>query len=178
VTDEPPEALVDAEAERRVRDLSNRLAQQGASVEQYLEATGQEPGQLVASMKEQAVSAVKADLGLRAVAEAEGLDVDDEELEAEIGRLAVRFGQKPAALRRELERGDGLQAVRSDLKKGKALEWLVEHAEVVDEEGQPVDRALLEPETTEPQDEEPTPEPEAVTDQVEATADPDEELAT
>ena len=84
----------------------------------------------------------------------------------------------PAALRRELERGDGLQAVRSDLKKGKALEWLVEHAEVVDEEGRAVDRSLLEPEATDVQDEETGPDPEAASDLVEAPADPDEEQAT
>jgi trigger factor len=176
VEEEPPEALVNAETERRLRDLSGRLAQQGASVEQYLEATGQGAQELVDSLKEQAVSAVKADLGLRAVAEAQGIEVDDDEVEAEVGRLAVRFGQKPAAVRRELERGDGLQAVRSDLKKGKALEWLVEHAEVVDEEGRAVDRSLLEPETEE-QDEEPGPDPEAAT-TAGAPADPDEEQAT
>jgi trigger factor len=174
---EPPEALVNAEVERRLRDLTGRLAQQGATVEQYLEATGQDPQELIGSFTEQAASAVKADLGLRAVAEAQDVDVTDDEVEAEVARLAVRFGQKPAALRRELERGDGLQAVRSDLKKGKALEWLVEHAEVVDEEGRAVDRSLLEPETTEEQDEEPGPEPEAAS-VAETPADPDEEQAT
>jgi trigger factor len=121
VEEEPPEALVNAETERRLRELSGRLSQQGASIEQYLEATGQEAQELVGSLKEQAVAAVKADLGLRAVAEAQEIEVTDEDVDAEIERLAARFGEKPAALRRELERGVGLQAVRSDLKKGKAL---------------------------------------------------------
>ena len=177
VEEDVPEALVNAETERRLRELSGRLSQQGATIEQYLEATGQEGQQLVDSLKEQAVSAVKADLALRAVAEAEEIDVTDDDVESEIARLAVRFGEKPAALRRELERGDGLQAVRSDLKKGKALEWLVEHAEVVDEEGRAVDRSLLEPEATAPEDEEPGPEPEAAS-VAETPADPDEEQAT
>jgi trigger factor len=172
-----PEALVNAETERRLRELSGRLSQQGATIEQYLEATGQEGQELVDSLKEQAVSAVKADLALRAVAEAQDIEVTDDEVEAEIARLAVRFGEKPAALRRELERGDGLQAVRSDLKKGKALEWLVEHAEVVDEEGRAVDRSLLEPEAAASQDEEPGPDPEAAS-VAETPADPDEEQAT
>ena len=38
-----------------------------------------------------------------------------------------------------------MPAVRSDVKKAKALEWLVEHVEVVDEEGHPIDRADLQP---------------------------------
>ncbi len=52
---------------------------------------------------------------------------------------------------------------------------LVEHAEVVDEEGRAVDRSLLEPEATASQDEEPEPEAASV---AETPADPDEEQAT
>ncbi len=45
-------------------------------------------------------------------------------------------------MRRELERGGVLEAVRSDIARGKALQFLVDHAEVVDEEGNPVDIAI------------------------------------
>jgi hypothetical protein len=38
-----------------------------------------------------------------------------------------------------------MPAVRSDWKKSRALDWLLEHVEIVDEEGQPVDRSLLDP---------------------------------
>ena len=51
--------------------------------------------------------------------------------------------QKPKALRRALERNEQMPAVSSDLRKGKALAWLIEHVEVVDEEGNPVDRGVL-----------------------------------
>ena len=44
-----------------------------------------------------------------------------------------------------------MPAVRSDWKKSKALEWLVDHVEVVDPDGQPIDRALLEPDLDQPQ---------------------------
>ena len=76
-------------------------------------------------------------------------------MEAEIARLAERLGEKPAALRRRLDRGDQLPAVRSDIRKGKALEWLVDHVEIVDEEGRPVDRALLVPPNLEAPNSEP-----------------------
>jgi hypothetical protein len=49
-------------------------------------------------------------------------------------------------VRHNLEHGDQLPAVRSDVKKTKALEWLVEHVELVDSEGNVVDRSLLTPE--------------------------------
>jgi trigger factor len=144
VDDEVPDALVDAEVERRAQDLVARLQAQGASVQQYLEATGQSGDDFTADLREQAIGSVKADLALRAVVEAENIDADDVEVDEEIERLAERMNEKPAKLRKALERADQMQAVRSDIKKTKALEWLAEHAEVVDEDGAPVDRAALE----------------------------------
>ena len=47
-------------------------------------------------------------------------------------------------MRREFERGGQLAAVRSDVRKRKALDWLLERVEIVDEDGQPIDRAELE----------------------------------
>ena len=140
-----PTVLVDAEVKRRLEDLARRLDAQGATIAEYLEATGQTAEQLVEQGRQQAVPSVKADLALRAVAEAEQIEPTEEELEAEIDRLAESYGMKPKDLRRNLERAEGMPAVRSDWKKSKALEWLVEHVEVVDADGQPIDRALLDP---------------------------------
>jgi trigger factor len=141
---DPPDSLIEAEMERRVNDLGQRLQQQGATINDYINATGQTGEQLVASFREQSIPSVKADLALRAVAEAEGLEPTDEDIDAEIDRLAVNYKMKPADVRRNLERADQMPAVRSDWKKGKALEWLVSHVEIVDPEGQPIDRAMLE----------------------------------
>ena len=145
VEEDMPDALVGREMERRLHDIVHRLQAQGADLEQYLEAVGKPQDEFVAELRSGAVEAVKADMALRAVADAEGVEADDADLAAEIARLAERLGEKPAALRRRLDRGDQLPAVRSDIRKGKALEWLVEHVEIVDEEGRPVDRALLAP---------------------------------
>ena len=146
VAEDPPEALVNDELERRAHDLEHRLQEQGATVAQYLEAVGQTEEQLVDELKVQSANAVKADLALRAVADAEGIEVSDEDVDAEIARLAERYGSKgtkPAQLRRQLERAEQLPAVRSDVRKSKALEWLLDTVEIVDEEGHPIDRGLL-----------------------------------
>jgi len=140
-----PEPLIQQEMERRLHNLLHRLEEQGASVEQYLAATGVSQDQLIADVRLEATKAVKADLGLRAVVAAEQISATDEEVEAEIARLAERSGRKPAQLRKEIERGQGLQAVRSELSRGKALQFLVDHATVVDEEGKPLDISFPEP---------------------------------
>jgi trigger factor len=134
-----PEPLIQEEMERRLHNLLHRLEEQGATVEQYLVATGLSQDQLIADVRLESTKAVKADLALRAVVAAEEIVPTDDEIDAEIARLAERTGRKPAQLKKEIERGGGLQAVRSDLSRGKALQFLVDHASVVDEEGKPVD---------------------------------------
>ena len=151
VSDDPPSSLIDAEVERQLHDMGHRLESQGATIADYLQATGQEPESLVAALRDQSVPAVKADLALRAVAEAEGIEPTEEDIDAEIDRLARAYNMKPAQARRNLERADQMLAVRSDWKKTRALDWLLEHVEIVDEEGNPVDRALLEPDQLTPE---------------------------
>jgi trigger factor len=144
VDDEVPDALVSSELQQRLQDFAMRLNAQGVSPEQYFEATGQSQQSLIDELRELAVQGVKADLALRAVADAEGFEATEADVDEEFDRLAERLNQKASDLRKELERADQLPAVRSDIRKRKALDWLVEHVELVDEQGEPVERAALE----------------------------------
>jgi trigger factor len=148
--DDVPEAMVAAEMEHRLQDLLMRLQAQGVGFEQYLAQTGQEQEAVVAELRESAVLASRADLALRGIAEAEGLDVTEDDLEEELQKLAERVEQPVDEVRAQLEEGGQLPAVRSDLRKRKALDWLVANVKVVDEDGNAIDRADLEvPETDE-----------------------------
>jgi len=139
-----PEVLVDDETRRRVEDLAHRLSHQNATLDQYLEATGQEAQAFIDEVREGAVRAVLADLALRAVVAQEAIEPTDEEVDAEIVRLAERLEEKVEKVRRDLERRGVLETVRSDLARGKALEFLVEHSTVVDEEGNVIDLTIPE----------------------------------
>jgi len=137
-----PEPLVAEEVQRQAGELERNLRQQGVELGQYISAMGGSEV-IVAQLRVQAVPAVKADLALRAVADAEDLEVSEQELDEAVVKLAAGVGQSPAELRRAFERNEGMQAVRSDVRKGKALDWLVDHVEVRDTEGNPVDRDAL-----------------------------------
>lgn len=145
VDDEMPRGLVEGEMQRRADNLQARLAQQGARIQDYMEATGVTTEQLTAGLEAEATAALKADLALQAVAEIEALEVSDEEVDAEIEEMAKRAKEKPEALHRRLQSEGKLPAVRSSLRKNKAMEWLFEHTEYVDEEGRVIDRTTLEP---------------------------------
>lgn len=154
---EPPDALVQEEMERRLHDLAHRLEAQGVTIPQYLEVTGQDQETFVGGVREGSTAAVRADLALRAVVAQESIEATDAELDAEIERLAERMEEKPAKVRRDLDRRGVLEAVRSDIARGKALQFLVDHAVVVDEDGNPLDLSLPEePPPEERADAEPT----------------------
>jgi len=142
---EAPEVLVDDETRRRIEDLQHRLGHQGGSIEQYLQATEQDPQSFVDEVRTGAARAVLADLALRAVVVHEKIEASDGEVQAEVERLAERVGEKPEKVRRDLDRRGALETVRSDLARGKALEFLVEHATVVDESGNEIDLTVPPP---------------------------------
>lgn len=141
---EAPEVLVMQETERRLHDLLHRLADQGMGLDQYLAMSGREEKDLVTEVQSGASRAVLADLALRAVVAQEAIEATEGELDAEVFRLAERMQEKPERVRRDLEKRGVVEAVRSDIARGKALEFLVSHAHVVDEEGEPIDLTLPE----------------------------------
>ncbi|MFZ6003864.1 MAG: trigger factor [Actinomycetota bacterium] len=144
VTDELPEALVSHEMQDRLQDLALRLQAQGMQLEQYLAMTGADPQTFSQELRDTATAGVKVDLALRAVADAEGIECTEDDLAAEIDGVAARVGQNAAEVRARFERVGQLSAVRSDIKKRKALEWLLERAEVLDPDGATIDRSELE----------------------------------
>jgi trigger factor len=143
VDDEIPEALVAPEMERRLNQLSHRLSHQGVDLRSFLQSVGDSQDEFVTQLRTEATNAVKADLALRAVADLEGVEVAEEEVDKEIEEIGRQRKISPAAVRRELENEDNLPAVRSGIRKTKALEWLIAHTEFVDEEGQVIDRSQL-----------------------------------
>ena len=140
---ELPEAMVQAEMQNSLQSLTRQLQSSGISLEQWLSATGQDPQQLMESTRPQAEQAVRTDLALRAVAKAEQIDADDGDIELEYARMAYQFGQKAKEIRRIYERNDAVPELVAQIRKQKAMDWLLHHVEMVDHDGNPVDRDLV-----------------------------------
>jgi trigger factor len=138
--DDVPEVLVDAEVNERLHDLQHRLEAQKLGLAEYFQATGTSPYELLSAVRVDAQAAVKADLALRALVEAQELTLSEDELDAEVGTMAERMGTTATELRSQLDTAGRIGAVRSELRKGKALEWLLDHVELVDEDGNPMSR--------------------------------------
>jgi len=140
VTEEVPEQLVLAELRERIHDLNHRLEGQGMSLGQFLGVTGRSEEEFLDELRAQALQSVKADLALRALVEAEDIQVTEEELDEELAAMGSRLEMDTDQVRSQLERAGRLAAVRSDRRKAKAMRWLVDSVELVDENGAPVSR--------------------------------------
>ena len=144
VTDEIPESMIENEINARIQDLVQRLQQQGMDVGAYLDAVGQTAETLAAEFREPAEQAVKVDLALRSVADLQGLVPDDDRIDEVIAEMAGPSGQDPDELKARLAEVGQISALRSDLAKQAAMEWLTDNVELVDEDGGAIDREALE----------------------------------
>jgi trigger factor len=130
-----PEAMVNNDLQARVQNTLQQFQSQGIALDQWLSATGQDADSFIAGMKTQSEKAVKVDLALRAVAEAENLTITDEDLEAEFEQIGIRVGEKTAKVRRAYEQNDAVTDLAAQMQKSKALEWLLHHVTYVDQNG-------------------------------------------
>jgi len=140
---EVPEPMVAADLNQRVQGTIQQFQAQGIDFEQWMQATGQDPESFVEGMRGQSEQAVKVDLALRAVAVAESIEVDDDELEREYARMAMQYGQKAKEIRRAYEQNDAVSELIAQITKSKAFDVLVHSAAYVDESGKEIDRDAL-----------------------------------
>lgn len=143
VTVEVPEAMVEGDFRSRVRSFVERFSAQGMSLEHWLSATGQSPEAFLEAIRSESRKAVRVDLALRAVARREDLLATDDDVDAELSRIATRVNQKVDKVRRLYDRNDAMEDLRAQIRKSKAIDWVIEHATFVDTDGVAIDRATL-----------------------------------
>ena len=124
---EIPDAMVETQAERMVDEFAQRLQMQGLTMEQYLQFTGGNVQALVEQSKPQALKRIQSRLVLEAVAAAENLTASDEELDAELGRMAEQYKMEVEKLK-EMFTEEDLKSVREDLAIQKAVELVTDAA--------------------------------------------------
>jgi trigger factor len=130
---ELPDRLVDAETESRVEAARRRAERQGITLEEFLRAADIEELRFRSDARAHAIRAIRADLALEAVARAEGLTVSDEDLHKMVKALAEDVGRSPKEVRRSLEASGQMTSLAGDIIRDRALDLVVEHAEVITE---------------------------------------------
>lgn len=122
-----PDAMAEFECEQMINDYAMRLSQQGLSIDQYLMFTGMDMDGLKAQMKPQAIKTIKSRLVLEAIVNEEKLEANDDEIDAEIAKMAEMYGMEADKLKESI--GDREKELMSkDVCLRKAVELVAAEA--------------------------------------------------
>ena len=118
---EIPDAMVEFQTEQLMDDFAQRMQAQGLSLQQYFQFSGMTEEQYRAQMKPRALQNIQSRLVLEAVAKAENLEVTQEDVDAEIQRMANLYKMEVERVR-ELFGEYQLEEMKKDLAIQKAID--------------------------------------------------------
>ncbi len=129
-TVEVPAVMVDRRIGTILQGTAEQLPQ-GVSFEQYLAATGRTLEQLVEELRPDAEAALRRELVVEAVADAEAIEVTDEEMEQQVRDDAEATGRAFDRLMHDLKDHGGWEALRQDMRLRRAVDHLVASATAI-----------------------------------------------
>ncbi|MBE6741771.1 MAG: trigger factor [Ruminococcaceae bacterium] len=121
---EIPDCMFDQKCDELVQDYSYRLQMQGLDINTYLQYLGQTMDEFKAQFEEGAKKQVKVGLALEAVVDAEKIEATEEEISAEVDKLAEQYGMEADQIRAAVP----AEQIAQDIKTRKAVDLIVESA--------------------------------------------------
>lgn len=124
-----PQAMINSEVDRMMQEFDQRLQMQGMNLSLYFQFSGQDENALREQMKEDAEKRVRFNLTLEAIAAVENIEVTDEEVDAELNKMAEMYNMSVDNIKTAL---GSLEGIRSDLQVNKAVDFLVENSKTIE----------------------------------------------
>lgn len=119
-----PDAMIEGQARQFLDNFKMQISQQGIPYDQYMEMTGMSEEKLLEDAKEPAARQVRMDLAMAAIIKAEGIEADDEEVEAEYQSLAGQYGMDIEMVKKYIQ----ADQVRDQVVSRKAVAVVVDSA--------------------------------------------------
>ena len=94
-----PEAMIETQCESMVEEFAQRIAQSGLSMEQYLQFSGMTVDQLKEQVRPEATTRIQSSLVLEQIAKEENIEISDEEVDAEVEKMAAAYGMEADKLK-------------------------------------------------------------------------------
>jgi trigger factor len=130
-----PEGVVKDEVEGRKQAMTDQLERIGATLADYLASEEKTEEQIDQELTEAAQEGVRIQLLLDTIADAEDVQVTDDEFGHEIVHRAQRAQMQPQQYYDQLVRSGAAAAVFGDVRRGKALASVMEQVTMKDAEG-------------------------------------------
>ncbi len=124
---EIPEMMLATTQREMLDEFAQRLQYQGMNIEQYFKYTGQNPETMMAQIKPQAEQKIKTQLVLEAIAKAEKIEITEEDINAEIKKIAENYHMEEDKVRETIA-DDREDALKKDLAMQRALDFVRDNA--------------------------------------------------
>ena len=125
-----PESQVKAEAENFMNDIKFQMSQQGISLEDYVKLTNGNMEDIENECKTRAESFVKQNIVFEAIAEKEGFEISDEELDAEFNKMAEMYKQPVETVKEVFNMRGQVGLIKRNLLLEKVSDFLLENAKI------------------------------------------------
>jgi len=131
---ELPEELAKARAAERWERVERRLAQQGMNPDAYLQMEDKTREQVIEESRPEAEAELRREAVLAAIAEAEGIEVSEEEMVEALEHSAEHERTTPEKLLKRLRESGRDAMIREDVRFRKAIDLLAESAQPIAKE--------------------------------------------
>lgn len=122
-----PDAMVSTTQRQMMDEFKQRLQMQGLSIEQYFQFTGLTANQMMEQSKPQAEKRIKSRLVLEKIVELEKIEVSDDELNAELQKMADAYKMELDKVKELLDE-ERTEEMKKDIAIQKAVDFAVENA--------------------------------------------------
>ena len=122
-----PELMTKTECRQMMDDFSRRMQQQGLSMEQYFQFTGQSVDKMMEDMKPQALKRIQTRLVLEKIAEVENIQPTEEEVNEEISKMAEMYKMEADKLK-DLIGENEMEQMKKDMAVQKAVTLVADAA--------------------------------------------------
>ncbi len=126
-----PDAMIESQLEQMVDEFRQRVASQGIPFDQYLQFTGQTLEAFQEQMRPEALTRIQSSLVLEAVAAAENIEATDEDVDAEIAKMAEMYQMEVEQLKGYMQESER-DNMKADIALQKAVDFLVEQAVITE----------------------------------------------
>ena len=125
-TMEIPEAMIETQCENMINEFAQRIAKSGLSMEQYMQFSGMTIDGLKEQVRPEAETRIKSSLVLEQIAKDENIEVSEDEINAEIEKMAAQYGMEADKLKEYLGEAEK-ESIKRDLSVTKAVDLIMEN---------------------------------------------------
>ena len=122
-----PEPMIDMQCENMIQEFEGRISQQGLTLEQYMQFSGSNVERMKEQVRPEAIQRIQSSLVLEKIAKEENIEITEEEINAQIEKMASVYGMTGEKMK-EFISEDDTESIERNLSIEKAVEIIMQNA--------------------------------------------------